>query len=290
MSSNIKAQTITIFKEIAIHCRVNILLSVFSNCFAGWLLSGGGNYLKFILAVASLLFLSTSSSMILALFDETSGRISLVGKKFTERDSVVLCSLMGCLSVFLAFLLDKLIGSMSVIVLLSALFMGIGQRKYLLSSLIPAVWRLFYYAVGGCVAANGLVGATMWGGVGMLFFMLGACIVCDPKWGNVKSLGVSVILFLCPLALAVIINDGDFQYRFQVICFCLLAVAWLYYNLKEEFKDGAITQRLVATICLFDLIAAGQESLGIAIIFLILFALTYVLGKLKFANFNSPLV
>ncbi|MGI6346285.1 MAG: hypothetical protein ACOX2U_04000 [Limisphaerales bacterium] len=260
--------------------RVFSLPTVISNCLAGWVLSGCGNIGKLILACLSLSFLQVAISWLTLLFDlKSESDYQRMYPWLSTRVTLRILWILSVVFIWLGILLAACCGRMVAILACWILFIGLltacTHRLFFLSALLPGFLRASYYVVGGSVAWGGLMGESLWGAVGILFFMFGSGYVTRQRWNaELRSLAIPSVAFAVPLLLALIVNDGD--YRWIGVCFTGAVFAWLLYifyrqNVRKEMAQTAAY--LTATICLIDFLAAGVESVPVALLLGVLFIL-----------------
>lgn len=267
--------------DLSVLGRVITLPTVLSNCLAGWVLSGCGNVDKLVPACLSLFFLQVAISWLTVLFDlKNESDYQRMYPWLSTRATLRIPWILSVVFIWLGILLAACCGRMVAILACWILFIGLltacTHRIFFLSALLPGFLRASYYVVGGSVAWSGLLGETCWGALGILFFMFGSGYVTRQRWNaELRSLAIPSVAFAVPLLLALIVNDGD--YRWIGICFVSAVFAWLLYifyrqNVRKEMAQTAAY--LTATICLIDFLAAGVESVPVALVLGVLFILT----------------
>lgn len=267
--------------DLSVLGRVITLPTVLSNCLGGWVLSGCGNVDKLVPACLSLFFLQVAISWLTVLFDlKNESDYQRMYPWLSTRATLRIPWILSVVFIWLGILLAACCGRMVAILACWILFIGLltacTHRIFFLSALLPGFLRASYYVVGGSVAWSGLLGETCWGALGILFFMFGSGYVTRQRWNaELRSLAIPSVAFAVPLLLALIVNDGD--YRWIGICFVSAVFAWLLYifyrqNVRKEMAQTAAY--LTATICLIDFLAAGVESVPVALVLGVLFILT----------------
>jgi len=259
--------------DLSVLGRVITLPTVLSNCLAGWLLSGCGNVDKLVLACLSLSFLQVAISWLTVVFDiKSESDYQRMYPWLSTRATLRIPWILSVVFIWLGILLAASCGRMIAILACWIVFVGLltacTHRIFFLSSLLPGFLRASYYVVGGSVAWGGLMGETLWAALGILFYMFGCGFVTRQRWNaELRSLAIPSLAFAVPLVMALVVNDGD--YRWIGICFVSAVFAWLLYifyqqNVRKEMAQTA--GYLTATICLIDFLAAGVESVGVALI------------------------
>lgn len=276
-----EASLLRVFSDLGVLGRIASLPTVISNCIAGWVLSGGGNLGKLFLLCIGMSFLQIAISWLTVLVDvknegEYQRMYPWLSTRLSLRAPWVLCVTFIGVGMLLSIACSQAIGLVACCIVLIGLCIACTHRVFFLAALLPGFLRAFYYIAGGCVAWGGLLGYSLWGAVGILFFMFGAGFVTRQKWNaELRSLFVPFVAFLVPLILALIINDGE--YRSIGACFVGALAAWLAYvfyrqNIRLEMEQTA--GYLTATICLVDFLGAGVESVPVALVLGGLFVIT----------------
>jgi 4-hydroxybenzoate polyprenyltransferase len=266
--------------------RVSNLPTVWSNCLAGWILSGGGSVRRF-----GLLCLGTSclylGGMFLndafdAEFDSQyrkerpipSGTMSL-GKVWGWGfgwllAGVLLLSLLGRAALSLTFLL------VGCIVLYDAI-----HKLFTLSPLLMASCRCLLYVLASAAAGNGISGLAVWSGLALAVYVLGLSYLARGERFRNPANAWSCWLLATPLLLAWIVDDGAYKVR-GILLSAMLAI-WTVRCLRETFwapnvSVGRTVSGLLAGICLVDLLAVAGGTPAAACAFLLLFVLA-LLGQ-----------
>ena len=267
--------------ELMSICRLGTLPTVISNCLAGWILSGAGNTLKFLILTLCLCTLQTAISWILCLVELPNTntyklRHPWLSTRIPLHSHWFCCAILLWIGIFLAALCGQTIALIACLVILIGGIIALTHRIFLLSALGPGLLRALYYIAGGCVSWGGLLGYTLWGAIAIFFFMLGCGLITrrPPQWGA-TSMTLPIISFIIPLLLALLINDGN--YRTIGICFSSAVGLWLvyiFYQQTIQTDPSLIPTYLVSTICLYDFLAAGIDSIPSLLILGFLFIFT----------------
>lgn len=269
------------FNDLVALGRVASVPTVISNCIAGWVLSGEGNPGKLILVCLTLSLLHIAISWLVVLVDVRSeAEYQRAYPWLSDRVRIqvlwVIWATLCWVGVFLGIACSRSIGILSCCIVFTGLVIACTHRIFFLSALLPGFLRAFYYIAGGCAAWGGLLGYTLWGAVGILFFLFGTGVVTRQKWSaEVRSLFIPFLAFSVPLVLCLISNDGE--YRRMGIGLVLLVLAWLmfiFYQQNIRLEMPRTTAYLTATICLIDFLSAGCESISVAICIGVLFILS----------------
>jgi 4-hydroxybenzoate polyprenyltransferase len=266
--------------------RVSNLPTVWSNCLAGWLLSGGGSLLRF-----GLLCLGGSSLYLGGMFlnDAFDAEFDLQHRK--ERPipsaSINLSQVWGWGFGWLAAgaLLLSLLGRspfllglalIATIVLYDAI-----HKAITLSPLLMALCRLLLYVLAGAAAEDGVTGATLWSAIALACYVVGLSYLARGERGGGSVLYWPSCLLAAPMLLAWAVNAG--AYKARAIGLSIVLVVWVVRCLREALwaptqSVGRAVSGLLAGICLVDLLAVAGGTPVTAATFLLMFILA-LLGQ-----------
>ncbi len=259
--------------------RVSNLPTVWSNCLAGWLLSGGGSYERFALLCTGTSCLYLGGMFLNDAFDSEfdrryrkerpipSGAISL-GKVWGWGlgwllAGVLLLGLLGPAAATTALVLGV------CIVLYDAI-----HKAVTLSPVLMAACRFLLYVLASASAIDGVVGLVLWSGLVLALYTLGLSLIArrESTGGSVRLW--PTVLMATPILLAAVVNGSG--YKLLAFLLSLLSGFWIVYCLSHTFwgptaNVGRTISGLLAGICLIDLLAVAGQPPGIAIAFLALF-------------------
>ncbi|MHC1767971.1 MAG: UbiA family prenyltransferase [Verrucomicrobiia bacterium] len=264
--------------------RVSNLPTVWSNCLAGWLLSGGGSYERFALLCAGASCLYLGGMFLNDAFDSDfdrqyrkerpipSGAISL-GKVWGWGlgwllAGVLFLSLLGPPAATAALLLAI------CIVLYDAI-----HKAVTLSPSLMAGCRFLLYVLASASAADGIVGLGLWSGLAMALYTWGLSLIARRESLGGQARLWPTVLMATPILLAAVVNGSG--YELLAFLLSLLCGCWIVYCLSHTFwgttaNIGRTVSGLLAGICLIDLLAVAGQPPGIAIVFLALFVAALV--------------
>ena len=284
MNSRVSGQ----FRTLLVLGRVSNLPTVWTNCLAGWWLSGGGNYWKLpglLLGISALyiggMYLNDAFD---AEFDRQrrperpipSGKIALsrvwrIGLGLLAL-GVVLCSAGGLAAAVAALLLAGFI-----------LLYDLTHKFLTASPWLMGICRFWVYIVAGATGADGLTGYPIFGGVALAIYIAGLSYVAKRETFRGSIPHWPVLLLLVPILLAMVMNAGEF--RVKAMWVSLILGLWLARSTRTVFMGGEImTGRIVANllagIVLVDwLVVAPESPRWFGFIFLAMLPLTKWLQK-----------
>jgi hypothetical protein len=271
------------WRTLLILGRVSNLPTVWSNCLAGWLLSGGGNYWKLPFLLIGMSALYTGGMFLNDAFDAgfdqqrrqsrpiPSGKISL---ETVWRWGWGWLGFGGFCLIFLG----KIAGILAVVLVVCILIYNATHKAITASPWLMGLCRFWVYVIAGSTGAAGLNGWPIWCGVAMALYVVGLSYVARreslrgpvPYW--------PLLLLAVPVLLAVLMNTGDA--RKAALWVSLIFALWTARCVRTVFQRGEanvqhIVSGLLAAIVLVDWLAvAPQYPRELGAMFLVLFGVT----------------
>jgi 4-hydroxybenzoate polyprenyltransferase len=275
-----KVETIKYLQAFVRLGRISSIPTIWSNCLAGWLLSGGG-YPDVFFAVcfgASCLyfggvFLNDACDF---RFDQVNRRERPIPAGQANIQTVVLCSV-GWLALGALVLVS--IGTVTafftVLLVLCIVLYDLTHKIIAFSPAIMAVCRFLLYLIAGSAAENGLGGMSVWSGVALGFFT-GGVNYLEEKARSPAGVQYWPVFFLAtPIFFAFLANAGG--YLGSALFFSALLGAWITLSLRHIYgtphRNIALgSQYLLAGILLVDMLSVLGGSFEISMVFLLWFA------------------
>lgn len=276
------------FRTLLVLGRVSNLPTVWSNCLAGWWLSGGGNNWSL-----PLLLLGISSLYVGGMFLNDALDANFDRQRRTSRPipsgqiSVETVWTFGWawLAAGILFLIccGKATGALAVVLAACILIYNAAHKAITASPWLMGLCRFWVYVIAGTTAANGLNGNSIWCGVAMAFYIVGLSYVARHESFRGPVPFWPLLLLAAPIFLAMLINAG--QSRAAAICISIVLALWIVrcarpIFLSGETNVGRIVYGLLAGIVFVDWLAVAPESpRWLSIIFIALFVLANFLQK-----------
>jgi 4-hydroxybenzoate polyprenyltransferase len=264
--------------------RVSNLPTVWSNCLAGWWLSGGGNFAKLPFLFLGLSLLYTGGGFLNDAFDEDFDR-----QRRSERPipsgkiSARLVWQLGFVQLALGLLLLLVCGKSATVAgvwLLFFILLYNFTHKFLTASpWVMGMCRFWVYIIAGATGVGGLNGFVIFCGLGMALYVVGLSYVAKresvrgviPHW--------PLLPLVAPILLALLMNAGTF--RPAAIWISVVVFLWLARSLRTTFFGGErnigwIVTNLFAGITFVDWLAVAPilPPVTSALVFVALFGLT----------------
>ena len=260
--------------------RVAALPTVWSNCLAAWVLSGGGPARRVIGLTLGASLLHVGAAWLNDYFDvEFDRQRQLTRRLVSGWIAHAAVGKLGALWLILGTVLLVVSGARLLpvfLVLTPAILYGRFHNVTKLSPVLPGLCRLFLYVAVASAAPRGVNGFLVWCGIA-----LGAYVGAT---GHIAQNGVSgeliqrwPLLLLCaPVFLALLANRGEYQQPaiWLSFVFVLWVLPCLRHALRGENSNRKLTvSGLMAGIVLVDLLATGGESPAMIVVFGLLFVL-----------------
>ena len=265
--------------------RVEHLPVITSNCLAGWLLGGGGNPLSLFLLLLGALCLHTAAMFLNDAFDADSDNEHRKDRPIPAGDIGVDevwawgFGWLGLGAVILV-LLGKVTAVLAVLLATGIILYNATHKVFSLAPVLMGACRLLLYLVAASVAAEGVTGLSIWGGLALGVYVAGLTQLARREWSKGPVEIWPAWCLAAPVLLAWVVNGGDYRFRSWVLCLAL--GVWTLRALRYAFwtpvrSVGLAVSNLGAGIVLVDLLAvAGGPNVGVSIIFLLLFGSTLV--------------
>jgi 4-hydroxybenzoate polyprenyltransferase len=262
------------------------LPAVWSNCLAGWLLSGAGPSARLPLLFAGATFLYLGAAFLNdaldAKYDRQFRRARPIPSGAASPAAVLGWALAWLLlGEVCLFALGKAAGGLGLALALCAVLYNATHRLITFSPLFLGLCRFLLYVTAGTAAAKGLGGWSIWCGMALALYVVGAR--CLPRPENI--LGHldywPVLLLAAPVLLALLMDAGD--YRLPGLELSAVLVLWVLYCLRRAFwpieRDFArAASGLMAGIVLVDWLAV-VEPRALGFVFIALFGATWLLDR-----------
>jgi UbiA prenyltransferase family len=268
--------------------RVSNLPTVWSNCLAGWWLSGGGNAWKL-----PLLFPGVSALYIGGMFLNDAFDVDFDRQRRAERPipsgkiSAVVVWAFGWawlgLGILLLLFLGKTAGAFAVVLAACIVIYNATHKAITASPWLMGACRFWVYVIAGTTGTDGLNGWPIWCGAALAFYIVGLSYVARRESFHGKIPHWPLILLAAPIFLAMLMNSGEDRGAAVWIC-CVLAL-WIAFCVRpifqpDEVNVGRIVSGLLAGIVFVDWLAVAPACpRELSVIFLILFGATMLLQR-----------
>jgi hypothetical protein len=271
------------FRTLLILGRVSNLPTVWSNCLAGWWLSGGGNYWKLPLLLLGTSALYTGGMFLNDAFDvdfdrqRRSTRPIPSGAITVEWVWIYGWSWLA-LGIFFLIFCGKLAGALAVVLTICIVIYDATHKVITASPWLMGLCRFWVYVIAGTTAESGLDGWSIWGGAALALYIIGLSYVARRESFRGPVPYWPLIFLAAPVILAMLMDVEDA--RKAAIYMSIVVVVWIIWCVRTVFFGGEmavarIVSGLLAGIVMVDWLAVvPQCPVVLGIIFVVLFVAT----------------
>lgn len=266
--------------------RVSNLPTVWSNCLAGWLLGGGGEWNRFAVLCggATLLYVGGMylNDAFDAEFDAEYRRERPIPSGVISRGSVWRLGItMLVAGTALMFLFGFSTAIFGLLLAASILLYDWLHKRVTFSPLLMALCRLLLYLTAASAAVTGVTGLAMWSGLALAAYIVGLSYLARKEATGVVIQHWPQLLLVLPPVLALLVNDRE---SFQpALIIGAVFVLWTVRSLRSVWMEPRNVPRavggLLAGICWVDLLAVVDQPREVGIVFAGCFVLALVMQK-----------
>ena len=276
------------FRTLLVLGRASNLPTVWSNCFAAWLLGGGGSWGRFLALTFGASLLYTGGMFLNDAFDEDFDRLHRRERPIPSGKITGLLvwkigsGLMAVGFLFMAW--QGMNTAMITLLLVGSIMLYDWLHKMIaFSPVLMASCRFFLFLAVASAGERGVTGWSLWPAVALACYIIGLSYLAKRE-SFPKAIQFWPLLFLAvPFGLAWLINDGEF--RRATLGYGLLLGVWVAWNLQFTFRPvhrniGMTVSGLLAGIVLTDLLALGSVvSWPVVLVFVLLFVVALVFQR-----------
>jgi hypothetical protein len=268
--------------------RVSNLPTVWSNCLAGWWLSGGENVWKLPLLFFGASFLYVGGMFLNDAFDVEFDRQRRSSRpipsgKISENAVWNFGWAWLALGILCLVFLGKIAGALAVMLAACIVIYDATHKAVNASPWLMGLCRFWIYVIAGTAGGDGLNGNSIWCGFALAFYVVGLSYVARRESFRGKIPLWPLIFLAAPVFLAMLMNAGE--NRMAAIWIALVFVLWTARCVRTIFfpgeaNVGRIVSNLLAGIVFVDWLAvAPQCPHWLSATFLILFGATKLLQR-----------
>ncbi len=268
--------------------RASNLPTVWSNCFAGWYLGGGGEswWTFFDLCVGATLLYTGGMYL--------NDAIDLEFDRQHRKERPIPSGRIGVSTVWWLTLI--LLGSgtamliplgtatavLSVLLLLTIIAYDVVHKWVAFSPVVMAGCRFWLFLLAASVGESGITGHAMWGAIVLSLYIVGLSYIARRESLTSPIAAWPCYLMVTPVILALIINNGS--HWIPAILLSVVLIAWVINCLRYTFGAGGrnvgrTVSGLLAGIILVDLLAVGGGSVAMMAGFFCLFVLALLFQR-----------
>jgi hypothetical protein len=263
--------------------RVSNLPTVWSNCLAGWWLSGGGNFWKLPLLLLGMSALYTGGMFLNDAFDAEFDQQRRASRPIPS-GKIPLPTVWRfgwgwlALGIFCLLFLGKIAAILAVILVICILIYNAAHKVVTVSPWLMGACRFWVYVIAGTTGMKGLNGWPVWCGVVLGLYVVGLSYVARRESFRGPVPYWPLLLLIAPVGLALMMNTGAAGK--SALFAALLLVLWVARCISTVFQAGGINvgrivSGLLAGIIFVDWLAIAPHCphwLGITL--LVLFGAT----------------
>ncbi len=275
------------FRTLLVLGRVSNLPTVWSNCLAGWWLSGGENYWKL-----PFLLLGTSALYTAGMFLNDAFDVDFDRQRRSSRpipSGAITEELVWAygwawlaLGILLLIVCGKWTGALGVVLAICIIIYDAAHKVVTASPWLMGLCRFWVYVIAGTIGAGGLNGWPIWCGMALAFYIVGLSYVARRESFRGPIPYWPLIFLAAPIVLAMLMDP--YIWRKAAVTMSVVLVIWIIRCIRTiffgELVVGRIVSGLLAGIILVDWLAlAPQCPIALAVIFVVLFVSTLVLQR-----------
>ena len=273
-------ETTKYLRTLLVLGRVSNLPTVWSNCLAGWLLSGGGRVGSLFLLTLGATALYIGGMYLNDAFDVEFDRLNRKERPIPS-GAISVGDVWGYglswlgLGLALVYFFNTTTFTLAVALLLSILLYDAIHKAIPFSPVIMAACRFFLFLMAASVGQNGVTGLAVWMALALALYIVGLSYVARSESNRRPIRFWPCLCLLAPLFLAWLVNEGDF--RKQSLLLSVILLLWILRCLSHTFLSqdkniGRTVSGLLAGIVLVDLLACT----GLGAVWPLVFASLFV--------------
>jgi len=273
------------FRTLLVLGRVSNLPTVWSNCLAGWWLSGGGNYWKLPLLLLGTSALYTGGMFLNDAFDVDFDRQRrstrpIPSGAITEEWVWIYGWSWLVLGIFFLIFCGKLAGALAVVLAICIIIYDATHKVITASPWLMGLCRFWVYVIAGTTAEFGMDGWSIWGGAALALYIIGLSYVARRESFRGPVPFWPLIFLAAPVILAMLMDVE--AARKPAIYMSIVLVVWVLWCVRTVFFGGEtavarMVSGLLAGIVIVDwLVVVPQCPVALGIIFVLLFIATLV--------------
>jgi len=274
------------WRTLLILGRVSNVPTVWSNCFAGWWLGGGGSRIGLAAALCGITFLYLGGMFLNDAFDAEFDRRHrklrpIPSGGITEKEVGQWGVLWFTLGAAALVWTGTTAAVLAITLVLCILVYNAGHKWMSFAPALVSACRLLIYLTAAAAGGAALSGRVIWPAIALAFYVAGlSCLARKESVPGRPELW-PVALLIAPIALSALVSD---QGRMAAVGVSVLLALWVAWALAQTFgrdfpRVGVTVSRLLAGIALVDLLAAGQASHGAVWGFVALFGAAIFLQR-----------
>jgi hypothetical protein len=276
---DLKPETRKYLRTLLVLGRVSNLPTVWSNCLAGWLISGRGSIAALLLVCAGATALYIGGMYLNDAFDVEFDRLNRRERPIPS-GTISVGDVWGYglswigFGLVLVYFFNTTTFALAVALVFCIVLYDAVHKAIAFSPVIMAMCRLFLFLMAASVGREGVNGLAVWSGLALGLYIVGLSYVARSESTRGPIRYWPCLLLLPPLILAFLVNDGDF--RKESLLLSVILLFWIFrciyhITLAPTRIVGRTVSGLLAGIVLVDLLACNGCAAGWALLFAALF-------------------
>jgi UbiA prenyltransferase family protein len=259
--------------------RASNLPTVWSNCLAGWLLGGGGDWIRFFWLCVGATFLYTGGMFLNDAFDADFDRQHrrqrpIPTGTIREREVWMSGFILLCSGAATLFWMGRSTAVLTLLLIACILIYDAIHKVIAFSPVLMAACRLFLYLIAASISVEGVTGLAVWSAIVLAAYIVGLSYLARKETSRGPLQNWPCYFLFAPICLALLVNGGGYQRAGLIIAFVL--ASWILWCVRHAFwtsqrNIGFTVSLLLAGIPLVDWLAVGGGSPLLSIIFGALF-------------------
>ena len=267
--------------------RVSNLPTVWSNCLAGWLISGERSIRSLVLLCAGATALYIGGMYLNDAFDVEFDRLNRKERPIPS-GAISVGDVWGYglswlgLGLVLIYFFNTTTFTLAVALVFSILLYDAIHKAIAFSPVLMAACRFLLFVMAASVGTNGVTGLSVWTASALFCYIVGLSFVAKSESNRGPVRYWPCLLLMAPLFLAWLVNAGDF--RKQSLLLSVILFLWILRCLHHTFMAtdkniGRTVSGLLAGIVLVDMLACTGAGVGWMMVFVLLFGSALVFQR-----------
>ncbi|HUS37695.1 MAG TPA: UbiA family prenyltransferase [Verrucomicrobiae bacterium] len=259
--------------------RVSNLPTVWSNCLAGWLISGARSIGSLVLLCAGATALYIGGMYLNDAFDVEFDRLNRKERPIPS-GAISVGDVWGYglswlgLGLVLLYFFNTVSFTLAVALVFSILLYDAVHKAIAFSPILMATCRFFLFVMAASVGPGGVTGLSVWSASALFCYIVGLSFVAKSESNRGPIRYWPCLLLLTPLFLAWLVNAGIF--RKPSLLLSIILFLWIlrcvYHTFMAADKNiGRTVSGLLAGIVLVDMLACTGAHYGWMLLFAALF-------------------
>lgn len=267
------------FRTVLVLGRASNLPTVWSNCLAGWLLGGGGDWMRFFWLCSGATCLYAGGMFLNDAFDadfdkQHRRQRPIPTSAITEREVWLSGFILLSAGAAMLFWMGRSTAILTLMLIACILIYDAIHKAIAFSPVLMACCRFFLYLIAASISNGGVTGLAVWSGIALAAYIIGLSYLARKENSRGPLQNWPTYFLFAPILLALLVNDGGYQRKAFLVAFVL--AVWIFWCLRHTFwkyqrNIGVTVSLLLAAIPLVDWLAVGGTTSSVSLVFIGLF-------------------